>query len=82
MKKSSEERAEEVAKIIDGIYTAKRLGTDIVRVFCGNLHGNVTYDDGQRWIVAGLKEINYSGCLSIEYEGHEDAVNRLRKLLE
>ncbi len=56
VKTSREERSAEAAKVIDGIYTAKRLGTDIVRVFCGDLHGDLTYEDGQGWIVEGLRE--------------------------
>lgn len=55
VKEASEERAEEVAKIIDGIQVAKQLGTNIVRVFCGDLHGDLTYEDGQSWIIEGLK---------------------------
>ena len=56
VKEASEERAAEVAKVIDGIHTAKQLGTQIVRVFCGDLHGDLTYEDGQGWIVEGLRE--------------------------
>lgn len=55
VKESSEERAKEVAKIKDGIEVAKQLGTNIIRVFCGDLHGDLTYEDGQDWIVEGLK---------------------------
>ncbi|MET3697570.1 sugar phosphate isomerase/epimerase [Bacillus oleivorans] len=56
VKESKEERVAEIAKVIDGIYTAKQLGTHIVRVFCGDLHGDLTYEDGQGWIVDGLRE--------------------------
>ncbi|MFC4025079.1 sugar phosphate isomerase/epimerase family protein [Oceanobacillus longus] len=55
VKESSEERAQEVKKIQDGIQVAKQLGTNIVRVFCGDLHDDLTYEDGQKWIVEGLK---------------------------
>ncbi|MDC3412177.1 sugar phosphate isomerase/epimerase [Aquibacillus sp. 3ASR75-11] len=55
VKESAEERTLEVEKINDGIEVAKKLGTNIVRVFCGDLHGNLTYEDGQDWIVEGLK---------------------------
>lgn len=56
VKASSEERAIEVEKVKDGIRVAKQLGTNIVRVFCGDLHGELTYADGQDWIVEGLKQ--------------------------
>ncbi|MUK87384.1 TIM barrel protein [Ornithinibacillus sp. L9] len=49
------QRALAVDKVIDGIKVAKELGTNIVRVFCGDLHGDLTYEDGQGWIVSGLK---------------------------
>ncbi|MFD2044542.1 sugar phosphate isomerase/epimerase family protein [Ornithinibacillus salinisoli] len=55
VKASAEERANEVEKINDGIAVAKRLGTKVVRVFCGDLQGDLTYEDGQDWIVEGLK---------------------------
>nr|WP_249316798.1 sugar phosphate isomerase/epimerase family protein [Bacillus sp. FJAT-50079] len=55
VKGSTEERAEEVAKVEAGIQIAKRLGTRIVRVFCGDLHDNFTYEDGRDWIVEGLR---------------------------
>lgn len=56
VKDTAEARKEEVNKIIRGIQTAKALGTNIVRVFCGDLSGKLTYEDGQEWIVEGLKE--------------------------
>lgn len=56
VKETEEERAVEVAKILEGIEVAKALETKIVRVFCGDLHGNLTYEDGQKWIVEGLKK--------------------------
>ncbi|KML08196.1 sugar phosphate isomerase/epimerase family protein [Rossellomorea marisflavi] len=55
VKESEEERAAEVEKILKGISVAKEFGTDIVRVFCGDLHGALTYEDGQQWIIDGLK---------------------------
>ncbi|AXI10548.1 sugar phosphate isomerase/epimerase [Oceanobacillus zhaokaii] len=55
VKKSIKERAIEIAKVKDGIQTAKKLGTNIVRVFSGDLHGELTYEDAQAWIVEGLK---------------------------
>ncbi|MFI8687565.1 sugar phosphate isomerase/epimerase family protein [Rossellomorea sp. NPDC077527] len=56
VKETEEKRAVEVAKILEGIEVAKKLETNIVRVFCGDLHGELTYEDGQKWIVEGLKK--------------------------
>lgn len=56
VKASKQERAREVEKIKVGIATAKQLGTKIVRVFCGDLHDNLSYEEGQQWIVEGLKD--------------------------
>ena len=42
VKESVEERAEEVEKVLDGIQVAKKLGTNIVRVFCGDIKGDIT----------------------------------------
>ncbi|WHX26245.1 sugar phosphate isomerase/epimerase family protein [Virgibacillus halodenitrificans] len=54
VKESAKARSLEVEKINDGIEVAKKLGTKVVRVFCGDLHGDLTYEDGQDWIVEGL----------------------------
>ncbi|NQD65646.1 sugar phosphate isomerase/epimerase [Bacillus haikouensis] len=56
VKESKEARDAEAEKVLDGITTAKSLGTNIVRVFCGDLHGDLTYEDGQSWIIEGLKK--------------------------
>ncbi|OIU69718.1 sugar phosphate isomerase/epimerase family protein [Rossellomorea aquimaris] len=56
VKESAEDRRMETEKVLEGIGTAKKLGTNIVRVFCGDLHGDLTYADGQSWIVEGLKQ--------------------------
>nr|WP_219914450.1 sugar phosphate isomerase/epimerase family protein [Thalassobacillus sp. CUG 92003] len=56
VKDSRVKRTEEVEKVKDGIRVAKQLGTDIVRVFCGDLSGDLTYEEGQGWIVESLKE--------------------------
>ncbi|SHF75068.1 sugar phosphate isomerase/epimerase family protein [Ornithinibacillus halophilus] len=53
---SEEERMQQVEKVKDGIRVAKQLGTNIVRTFCGDLSGDLTYEDGQEWIVDGLKK--------------------------
>lgn len=55
VKETSEERALEVMKVIEGIDIAKKLGADIVRVFCGDLHDGLTYEKGSAWIIEGLK---------------------------
>ncbi len=56
VKESVEERAEEVAKVLNGIQVAKKLGTNIVRVFSGDIQGDKTYENGSAWIIEGLKE--------------------------
>jgi sugar phosphate isomerase/epimerase len=56
VKESAEDRRMETEKVLEGIETAKKLGTNIVRVFCGDLHGGLTYGEGQGWIVEGLKQ--------------------------
>ncbi|MEK5069898.1 sugar phosphate isomerase/epimerase family protein [Sporosarcina sp. FSL K6-1508] len=56
VKESVEERAEEVAKVLNGIEVAKKIGTSIVRVFCGDIHGDNTYENGSAWIIEGLKK--------------------------
>ncbi len=56
VKESAEDRRLETEKVLEGIQTAKKLGTNIVRVFCGDLHGGLTYEDGQSWIVEGLQQ--------------------------
>jgi sugar phosphate isomerase/epimerase len=56
VKESKEDREKETKKVLEGIETAKKLGTNIVRVFCGDLHGDLSYEDGQSWIVEGLKQ--------------------------
>ncbi|MFC0524709.1 sugar phosphate isomerase/epimerase family protein [Pontibacillus salicampi] len=56
VKASAEERAQEVEKVKDGIRVAVELNCPVVRTFCGDLNGAITYEDGQRWIVEGLKE--------------------------
>ncbi|MFD1848610.1 sugar phosphate isomerase/epimerase family protein [Oceanobacillus bengalensis] len=55
VKETAEERKQQGEKVLDGIRVAKQLGTDVVRVFCGDLNGELTYKDGQNWIVEGLK---------------------------
>lgn len=56
VKESVKERAEEVVKVLNGIQVAKKLGTNIVRVFCGDIQGDLTYENGLDWIVEGLRK--------------------------
>ncbi|MGP4106049.1 sugar phosphate isomerase/epimerase family protein [Virgibacillus sp. L01] len=56
VKESSEDRAKEVTKVKEAIQVAKQLNTNIIRVFCGDIHDDLTYEDGQGWIVDGLKQ--------------------------
>lgn len=56
VKDSERERQQEVQKVIDSVFTAKKLGTNVVRVFCGDLKEGYTYEDGKDWIIDGLKE--------------------------
>ena len=56
VKESVEERAEEATKVLNGIQVAKKLGTNIVRVFCGDIQGDKTNENGSAWIIEGLKK--------------------------
>lgn len=56
VKETSFERAEEVAKVEEGIQIAKQLGTNIVRIFCGDLHENLSYEDAKSWIVKSIQQ--------------------------
>lgn len=55
VKDSKEEQDKEVLKVLDGIQVAKKLGTNIVRVFCGDLHENLTFENGAELIVNALR---------------------------
>ncbi|MEC0245500.1 sugar phosphate isomerase/epimerase [Paenibacillus chitinolyticus] len=50
------ERAEALRVVKDGIETADRLGTSVVRVFSGNMSDAYTFDSALEWIVSGLGE--------------------------
>lgn len=54
VKESQEERMKEVEKVLDGILIAKQLGAPVVRVFCGDVHGDITFEDGADWIIKSL----------------------------
>jgi sugar phosphate isomerase/epimerase len=55
VKSSSVERHQEIEKVKNGVRTAKQLGTNIVRVFAGDLSDEFTFDDAKKWIIEGLK---------------------------
>lgn len=56
VKESSKDRIEEVNKVLNGIEVAKKLGCNIVRVFGGDIHDDITYEQGFDWIIDGLKQ--------------------------
>lgn len=56
MVETDEERTMQVSKVIEGIKVAKKLGTNVVRVFTGDLNGNIPLERAQQWIVDSLKE--------------------------
>ncbi|WP_411197841.1 sugar phosphate isomerase/epimerase family protein [Sporosarcina sp. ANT_H38] len=41
---------------MNGIQIAKKLGTNIVRIFCGDIQRDKTYENGSAWIIEGLKK--------------------------
>lgn len=56
VKESAAERREEIHKVIRGIQMAKLLDAKVVRVFCGDVSGDITFTEAKNWIVEGLKE--------------------------
>jgi len=56
VKATEEERAGALKEITDAYPVAKVLGTNIIRVFSGNLSDIATYEEALDWIVDGLKE--------------------------
>lgn len=56
VKETIEERKAEVKKVLDGIEVAKMLDTNIVRVLCGDINGELTFEEGASWIIEGLKK--------------------------
>ncbi len=49
-------RKQALLKVTDGIPIAKALGTNVIRVFSGNLAEGISFEDSQDWIIYGLKE--------------------------
>lgn len=56
VKETPEERMDEVRKVINGIYVAKQLGTNIVRVFCGDAHEQISTEQSLEYIVEGFTQ--------------------------
>ncbi|WP_438350695.1 sugar phosphate isomerase/epimerase family protein [Paenibacillus sp. FA6] len=53
---SAQERSAALTRITEAYPIAKALGTTIIRVFSGDLSGNITYEMALNWIVDGLSE--------------------------
>lgn len=48
------EREVQVQKIRFGVNEAQRFGAKVVRVFAGDVHGDLTFDQARGWIIEGL----------------------------
>lgn len=55
-KDSAEERLAEVGKVRAGIEEAVRLGSQVVRVFAGDVREGIEFDSARRWLVQCLAE--------------------------
>lgn len=55
-KDSESDRAAEVAKVRFGIEEAVRLGSNVVRVFAGDVRDGIDFDSARRWLVECLAE--------------------------
>lgn len=53
-KSTPEEREFELGKVKFGVDEAVRYGAEVVRVFAGDVHGDLTFDQARSWIVEGL----------------------------
>lgn len=53
-KETAEERERELGKIKFGVDEAIRYGAGVVRVFAGDVHGDLTFEQARAWIVDGL----------------------------
>lgn len=56
VKISDEDRANEIAKVRKGVDIAKRLNTNVVRIFSGDVNEGVSFEQGKQWIIECLKE--------------------------
>ncbi|WP_077297841.1 sugar phosphate isomerase/epimerase family protein [Virgibacillus pantothenticus] len=80
-----EERLHEINKVMEGIYVAKQLGTNIVRVFCGNGHDAVSFDEAKTYIVESLKqcaEVAERERVFLAIENHGLLAGRSEQVLE
>ena len=50
------EREAQLAKIVFGVDEAVRFGSDVVRVFAGDVSDGISYDQAFEWIVDGLSQ--------------------------
>lgn len=75
VKISEDERKNEIQKVYNGIDIAKKLNTNVVRIFSGDVSENVSFEQGKSWIIECLKECaNYAEeqgiILGIENHGY------------
>ncbi len=73
------ERAAELQKITDGVDFAVQFGTQVVRVFSGNIAPEYTYEQCLLWIIAGLKEAAayaYDRGVTLALENHGQLAGR------
>ncbi len=53
-KPSAEEREQQLQKIVFGVDEAGKYGTNVVRVFAGDVSEGITFDQARGWIIEGL----------------------------
>lgn len=56
VKESQEERILELERVRKSVDIAKKLNTNIVRIFSGDVKEGVSFEQGKQWILDGLKE--------------------------
>ncbi|WP_042458901.1 sugar phosphate isomerase/epimerase family protein [Neobacillus dielmonensis] len=56
VKESQEERDQETARVRKSVDIAKKLDTKVVRIFSGDVHQGISFEQGKQWIIEGLKE--------------------------
>jgi sugar phosphate isomerase/epimerase len=55
-KPNLEERKQQLDKIKFGVREAKFFGSEVVRVFAGDVSPGITFEDAREWIIEGLSE--------------------------
>ncbi len=87
-KADPEERAVQVQKIRFGVDEARKYGAKVVRVFAGDVHGDLTFDQARGWIIEGLSKAslyaNEHG-IKLALENHGTLAGRgeqVRKIVE